>query len=166
MSALAAAAAAARSGGLCGGRARRLRRRGRRWAAASGLVVVAGLAAGCTTARSDLGTSDSACYRAIPAATRAVNGQGRLLGVQRASLGSLHGMSPELLRDISAGQSPTQAVCVIAFQGHYTSASVLDPRGRSSGRLAVVVTTTPADHLLGTVVFSHPPFHFGRSHAG
>jgi hypothetical protein len=147
------------------------RRRGRagrrvRLVAASGFVVVAGLAAGCTTARSDLGTSDSTCYRAIPAATKAVNDQGRILGVQRTSLGALHGMPPDLLRDLAAGQSPTQAVCVIAFEGNFTSASVVDPRGRSSGRLAVVVTTTPGDHLLGTVVFTRPPFHFGHSHAG
>jgi hypothetical protein len=146
------------------GPSRRRRRRG--LAAASGFVVVAALVAGCTTARSDLGTSDSTCYRSIPAATKAVNSHGRLLGVERTSLGALRRVAPDLLSDISAGPLPSQAVCVIAFSGHFTSASVVEPRGRSSGRLAVVVTTTPADHLLGTVVFSRPPFHFGRLHAG
>jgi hypothetical protein len=141
-------------------------RSGRRRAAAAGIVVVAALAAGCTTARSDLGTSDSTCYRAIPAATKAVKGHGRLLGVQRSSLGTLRRLAPDLSRDVSAGHAPSEAVCVIAFSGRFTSASVLEPRGRSSGRLAVVVTTTPADHRLGTVVFSRPTLHFGHLHAG
>jgi hypothetical protein len=29
-----------------------------------------------------------------------------------------------------------------------------------------VVTTTPGNHLLGTVIFRRAPLHFGHSHAG
>jgi hypothetical protein len=129
-------------------------------------VLVGALAAGCTTARSDLATSDSTCYRAIPAATKAVGGHGHLLGVVRFSVAALHRQAPVLLQDVSSGESPSQAVCVIAFQGRFTSASVSEPHGRSSGRLAVVVTTTPGDHLLGTVVFRRAPLSFGRTHFG
>jgi hypothetical protein len=129
-------------------------------------MVVGVLAAGCTTARSDLATSDSTCYRAIPAATAAVRGHGHLLGVERFSLAAFRRQAPVLLREVSSGESSSQAVCVIAFQGRFTSGSVAEPHGRSSGRLAVVVTTTPADHLLGTVVFQRAPLSFGRTHFG
>jgi hypothetical protein len=129
-------------------------------------LVMGVLAAGCTTARSDLATSDSTCYRAIPAATKAVHGGGHLLGVERTSLATLRRQAPVPLREMSAGESSSQAVCVIAFQGRFTSVSVAEPHGRSSGRLAVVVITTPTDHLLGTVVFRRAPLSFGRMHFG
>ena len=132
----------------------------------AGFMLVGALAAGCTTARSDLATSDSACYRAIPAATKAVRGHGHLLGVQRSSLATLRRQSPVLLRDVASGEPLSQAVCVIAFQGRFTSASVTEPHGRSSGPFALVVITTPADHLLGTVVFRRDPLSFDRSHFG
>jgi hypothetical protein len=129
-------------------------------------AVAAVLAAGCTTARSDLATSDSTCYRAIPTATDAVHGQGHLLGVERSSLATLRRQAPVLLRDVSSGEPSSQTVCVIAFEGQFTSASVAKPHGRSSGRLAVVVTTTPDDHLLGTLVFRQAPLSFGHAHFG
>jgi len=40
---------------------------------------------------------------------------------------------------------------------------VADARGRSSGRLAVVVSTTSGNHLLGTIIFAKPPLRIGRS---
>jgi hypothetical protein len=140
--------------------------KGRRVIVVAGVAVAAVLATGCTTARNDLGTSDSSCYRALPVATKAVGGHGRLLSVQRSSMAALRHQAPHLLADVRIAEPSSQAVCVIAFQGQFTSTSVSDPHGRSSGREAVVVTTTPSVHLLGTFVSSHSPFRLGRSHFG
>jgi hypothetical protein len=141
------------------------RKQGRTAAAAAGLLVVA-LAAGCTTARSDLGPSDSSCYRALPAATKAIGGHGQLLSVQRFSAATLRRQAPHLLDAVLTGEASSQDVCMIAFKGQFTAATVSHPYGLSSGRLAVVATTTPADHLLGTFVFSRPPFGLGRLNSG
>jgi hypothetical protein len=139
----------------------------RRWAAgAAGCVLLAGVLAGCTTARSSLGTSDSSCYLALPTATKATGSDGHLLGVQRDSLAALRKQAPHLLRDLATKKPGSQSVCVIAFTGKFTAGSVSDSRGRASGRLAVVVTTTPGNHVLGTVIFKRAPLHFGHSHAG
>ena len=139
----------------------------RRWATgiASG-ALLAGALAGCTTARSSLGTSDSSCYQALPTATKAVESHGRLLGVQKFSLSELRKNAPHLLHDLGTTASGSDTVCIIAFTGKFTAESVSEPRGRSSGHLAVVVSTTPGNHLLGTVIFTEPPLHFGHSHAG
>ena len=48
----------------------------------------------------------------------------------------------------------------------FTAQSVTAPHGQASGRWAVVVSTTPGNHLLGTVIFTRPPLHFGHSHVG
>jgi hypothetical protein len=127
-------------------------------------VLAAGLLAGCTTARSNLGTSDSSCYSALPTATKAVHSRGRLIGVHRFTVSGLRRQAPHLTQDLATKEPGTQSICVVAFQGHFTAGSVSDPRGRASGRLAVVVSTTPGNHLLGTVIFTRPPLHFGHSH--
>jgi hypothetical protein len=140
---------------------------GRRWATrVAGGALLAGLVAGCTTARSSLGTSDSSCYLALPTATKAVGSQAHLLGVQRDSLSALRKQSPHLLHDLATKKPASQSVCVVAFTGTFTAASVSKPRGRATGQLAVVVSTTPGNHLLGTVIFTRAPLHFGHSHAG
>jgi hypothetical protein len=139
----------------------------RRWAAgAAGFALLAGLLAGCTTARSSLGTSDSSCYLALPTATAATGSHGHLLGVQRDSLSALRKQAPHLLRDLATRDPGSESVCVIAFTGRFTAGSVSKPRGRASGHLAVVVSSTPGNHLLGTVIFTRAPLHFGHSHAG
>jgi hypothetical protein len=150
-------------------RPRRTRRDaiGRRWASgAACCALLAGLLAGCTTARSGLGTSDSSCYLALPTATKATGSHGRLQGVQRFTLSTLREKAPHLLHDLATTAPGSETVCLIAFTGNFTAASVSDPRGRSSGKLAVVVSTTPGNHLLGTVIFTKAPLHFGHSHAG
>jgi hypothetical protein len=136
----------------------------------AGCTLLGGILAGCTTARSTLGTSDSACYLALPTATKAVHSQGRLLGVHRDALSALRKQSPGLLDDLaikessSGSHSGSQAVCVAAFVGNFTAQSVTDPHGRDAGRLAVVVSTTPGNRVLGTVIFRQAPLHFGHSH--
>ena len=131
-----------------------------------GCALLTGLLSGCTTARSSLGTSDSSCYLALTTATKAVGADGHLLGVQSYSLSTLRKQAPHLLRALATKKPGSQSVCVIAFTGKFTAGSVSDSRGRASGRLAVVVTTTPGNHLLGTVIFKQAPLHFGHSHAG
>jgi hypothetical protein len=141
-----------------------VRRRGA--TAAAGGALLAGLLAGCTTARSNLGTSDSSCYLALPTATKAIRSHGRLLGVRRYTLSGLRKQAPHLLDDLATKVPGSRSVCVIAFTGTFTAGSVSDPRGRASGHLAVAVSTTPGNHLLGTVIFTHAPLHFGHSHVG
>jgi hypothetical protein len=138
-----------------------------RWATGvAGCALVAGVLAGCTTARSGLGTSDSSCYLALPTATKAVGSHGHLLGVQKFSLSALRKNAPHLLHDLATTASGSETVCIVAFTGNFTAGSVSEPRGRASGRLAVVVSTTPGNHLVGTVIFTKAPLHFGHSHAG
>jgi hypothetical protein len=130
----------------------------------SALMVLA--AAGCTSVRSDLGTSDSSCFLALPAATKAVGAHGHLVGVHRYTLATLRKKAPGLYRQLSTADHPSQVVCVVAFEGPFTSASVSNPHGRSSGSVAVVVTTAQGNHLLATVIFKRLPIRFGHSHIG
>jgi hypothetical protein len=133
-------------------------RRRLRWPGAAAAVLAAAVTAGCTTARSDLGSPVGSCYLALPAATKAVGDHGHLLGVQKFTVGSLRRQAPDLFRDLSTSQPATQRVCVLAFSGHFNAPSVARARGLSKGRLAVVVSVTPGDRLLGTVIFAAPPF--------
>jgi len=129
-----------------------------------GCLLAATSVAECTTARSDLGTSVSSCFHALPAATRAVHMQGHLLGVQQLTLGTLQRQAPGFYRELAAHPSTDNKICMVAFSGTFEASSVTDGRGRSSGHLAVVVSTTPGNHLLGTVILSRPPLRFGHSH--
>jgi hypothetical protein len=122
--------------------------------------------ADCTTARSDLGTSVSSCYHALPTATKAIRMHGHLLGVQEFTLGTLQRQAPGLYRDLAAHPSLGQRICVVAFSGTFDAAAVADARGLQSGRLAVVVSTTPENRLLGTVILPRPPLRFGHAHVG
>ena len=58
--------------------------------------LAAGLVTGCTSVRSNLGTSDSPCYLTLPAAARAVGSHGRLVGVHLVTLAGLRRQTPEL----------------------------------------------------------------------
>jgi hypothetical protein len=129
-------------------------------------ALLAVAAAGCTSVRSDLGTSDSSCYLALPTATKAVHGHGHLAGVHRYTLATLRKNAAGLYSQLDTADRPSQVVCVVAFKGRFTADSVSDAHGRSSGSLAAVVTTEPGNHLLGTVIFTRPPIRFGHSHIG
>ena len=140
----------------------------RRWGSAA-LAVLVGAAtlAGCTAVRNDLGTANSPCYVALPAARQAVHSQGRLVGVHLVSVSSL-ARAPGLYRvaHVSPNGRPVGKVCLVAFSGHYTAAAVEEPRGRASGHLAVVVLRYQGNNLLGTVLFQRSPQAFGHSHFG
>jgi hypothetical protein len=130
---------------------------------AVGVLLAAAVVAGCTTARSDLGTSVGSCYLALPTATKAVGGEGHLLGVQGFTADSLRRMAPDLYRELHTSELGSTRLCVVAFKGQFDAASVDDPRGRSSGELAVVISTTSGKHLLGTIIFAKPPLRIGRA---
>jgi hypothetical protein len=132
----------------------------------AGCMLLASVVAGCTSARSALGTSDSSCYRALPAATNAVGAHGRLLSVDLFTWTELRQRAPELFTALGTKHASPQRVCVIAFDGKFDKTSVLDPLGRSSGRLAVVVLATPSNQLLGTVIFTRAPLHLGHTRIG
>ncbi len=132
--------------------------------AACALVIF--LAAGCTSARSNLGTSDSSCFLALPAATKAVGSHSRLLGARLFSLTELRREAPKLAAQVSPKGSPKQSLCVLAFSGHFSSTAVSMPHGRSVGQVAVVVLTRPSNMLLGTVILKRVPLSFGHSHIG
>jgi hypothetical protein len=127
----------------------------------AGLVAATSLLTACSAARSGQGTTDESCYLALPTAAKAVGGHAHLAGVRKFTLSGLHGMTPprlygQLVMDVPKGQN----VCVAAYTGHFSASKVPKPLGRSAGTLAVVVVTTPANHLLGTVILTKLPVRF------
>jgi hypothetical protein len=132
----------------------------------AGTLLWTSVLAGCTSSRSSLGTTDSSCYLALPVTSHAVHGKGRLVGIQLYSESSLRKRAPNLSRDLSLSSNTQQKVCVAAYAGEFTKASVNQPLGQPSGQLAVVVSETPSNELLGTVIFRHAPLHFGHPHVG
>jgi hypothetical protein len=130
------------------------------------VAVLVLLADSCTAARTNLGTSDSACYLALPSATKAVHSAGRLIGVQRSTLTKLKRSYPVFVNNLHVNGAMAEQICLFAFSGRFTAQSVSKPRGRPVGRLAVVVLSTPANALLGTAILRHAPLRFGHPHIG
>ena len=140
--------------------------RTRRVGAVASCVLVLCLLGGCTSARSELGTSDSACFLALPTASRAVGPDGRLLGVRLLTPASLGHLAPAAAAALPVGESSRDQICVLAFAGSFTSGRVERPLGLSAGPVAVVVTGSPSHRLIGTVIVRTAPLHFGHSHIG
>ncbi len=126
----------------------------------AGLVVAASLLTACSAARTGQGTSDESCYLALPTAAKAVGGHGHLAGVRKFTLASLHGVAPRLYRFLVDNLPKHQDVCIAAYSGHFTSAMLSKPLGRSTGTLAVAVVTTPGNELLGTLLLRKIPVRF------
>jgi hypothetical protein len=133
-----------------------------------GMLAAGALAASvltaCTSARSDVGTSDESCYLSLPAATRAVGGHGHLEGIRRFSPGELRQIAPRLDGEMAREMPAHQDVCAAAFTGHFTSEQVSKPLGRDEGALAVVVLSSPGNRLLGTLILRHLPVRFNHTH--
>jgi hypothetical protein len=89
-----------------------------------------------------------------------------MLGVQLLTLAAIRREAPRLFKDLATKKAGSQRVCVIAFAGRFGKGSVADPRGLPAGRLALVVSATPSNQLLGTVLFLRAPLHFGHPHIG
>ncbi len=135
-----------------------------RWLAA---CLVGALAlGGCTSARANLGTSDSPCFVALPAAAAAVHHTGRLVGVRLRTVGSLRGARGVHEVLVAAHDTQGQRVCLVAFSGDYHRADVARPAGRQAGHLAVVVLSYPASTVEGTVILIRAPLEFGHSRLG
>jgi hypothetical protein len=130
-------------------------------------ALAACIAAGCTSARTNLGTSDSSCYLALPSAAMAVGSHSRLTGVHLFTLDDLHRRAPRFFKLFASEHAPSsQRVCVFAFAGAFTEASVSKPLGRTSGPVAIVVLKAPSNQLFGTVILRRLPLRFSHSHIG
>ncbi|MDA8359306.1 MAG: hypothetical protein M0Z95_24065 [Actinomycetota bacterium] len=131
----------------------------------AGILVAASLLAGCTSVRNDLGTSSSVCYGALPAATQALHGQGRLDGVRLAAVSSLRRSAPHLYRAALAyGSHDVTRVCLVAFTGTFHSGDVDRPIGHPAGHIAVVELEYPGNRVVATLLVTRAPIRFGHSH--
>ncbi len=141
--------------------------RGRAVAAAALAVAAAIALAGCTSVRNDLGTADSGCYVALPTASSAVGGAGRLLGVRLEGVPALKADSALLYRAaVSAVGPKVHRVCLVAFTGRFSATKVARPVGGFYGRVAVVELEYPDNRLLATLLVGRDSLPFGHSHLG
>jgi hypothetical protein len=129
-----------------------------------GLVLLASVSAGCSSARVGLGTTDESCYLALPTAAKAVGGHGHLEGIRKYTVSGLKGIAPRLYGFLVTQAPKTQAVCLAGYTGTFTKGMVLKPLGHTAGRLAVVVVASPGNKLLGTVVLTKLPVRFAHTH--
>jgi hypothetical protein len=137
-----------------------------RRAAAAGLGLALGLVAlgGCASTHNSLGTGSSACFQALPSATKAVHSKGRLLGVRRVTLAQLRrppstaptSQPPTTLSPSEAKRS----VCVVAFQGQYAPGDVDHETVPRSGNYAVVVVGEHGGDPLRAYVTDQLPLRF------
>jgi hypothetical protein len=131
---------------------------------ASAVVLGAVVFAGCSSARAGLGTSDESCYLALPTATKAVGGHGHLSGIRKYKVADLKGVAPQLY-DALADQAPkTQVICLAGYTGLFSKEMVERPMGRPTGKLAVVVVTSPGNKVLGTLILEKLPVRFQHTH--
>jgi hypothetical protein len=128
------------------------------------LALAGSLFAGCSAARTDVGTADESCYLALPTAAHAVGPGAHFIGVRKYAVSSLKGIAPRFYNDMVRSVSPKQAVCIAAYTGHFTSYTVIKPLGRPAGTLAVAVVKTPGNKLVGTLILSKIPVRFQHTH--
>ncbi len=120
--------------------------------------------AGCSSARTGLGTSDESCYLALPTAAKAVGGQGHLEGIRKYTISNLKGVAPRLYDSLADQVPKGQAVCVAGYSGTFHEDMVTKPLGRATGKLAVVVVTSPGNKVLGTLILTKTPVRFQHTH--
>jgi hypothetical protein len=132
-----------------------------------GVLALAGGLSGCAAVRSNLGTTDSSCFLALPTAAQAVGDHGRFVGIHLYVLAQFSKLAPNLVDTLSdAHVSGATHVCVAAYEGTFTASGVMKPLGQPNGRLAVVVVDASNQKLLATVIVKRPPLHFGHPHMG
>ena len=124
------------------------------------MVVAASLLSACSAARNDLGTTDESCYLALPTAAKAVGGHAHLAGVRKFTPRGPARHRPRLYGHLADDVPKGQSVCLAAYTGHFDASGVSKPLGRPTGTLAVVVVTTPANKLLGTLILTKIPVRF------
>ena len=131
---------------------------------AVGAVLCASVFAGCTSARAGLGTTDDSCYLALPTTSQAVGGHGHLAGIRKYRVEDMKNLAPRLY-DYLADQAPgTQVICLAGYTGLFTKAMVEKPIGHPTGKLAVVVVTSPGNKVLGTLILKKLPVRFQHTH--
>ncbi len=124
------------------------------------VCAVVPLLAACTAEHASLGTGSSPCFLALPAAADAVGHRGHLDGVRLVPASSIHAHTRlRALLDRRAG-GPVGDVCLVAYTGDFTAATVERPAGSAAGHDAMVVLTTPHTRLLATVVLERLPVRF------
>ena len=131
------------------------------WRAMNGAglaMVTVGLVASCASPRAVLNTSQSSCYRAIPAAADAVSHQGRFAGLRRISVGANQAVplgaglglprrtTTTTVLPATGQATPTsvssqpRAACMVAFRGTFEPVKIPLLRGLNrTGHYAVVV---------------------------
>ena len=128
------------------------------------VIFCAAAFAGCSSARVGLGTTDESCYLALPTAHEAVGGHGHLEGIRKYRIEDMKTVAPRLY-DYLADQAPkTQVICIAGYTGLFTESMVKKPIGRSEGKLAVVVVTSPGNKVLGTLILEKIPVRFQHTH--
>jgi hypothetical protein len=127
-----------------------------RSAAVAGVLLVVLCTAGCAAPRNTLGTSSSACFRALPTAKTAVHQKGRLVGVRRAHRSTVEQALPKA--DLGTGRE----YCVVGFSGPFKSTDVDRPAGGTEGRYAVVVVTGRGTTALQTFLLDRLPLRLRR----
>jgi len=127
------------------------------------LGLCAALLAGCSSARNALGTINSPCYVALPAAEAAVHGRGHLAGVRLVRVSALPTFGL-LHRAATRPKARARRVCLVAFNGRFSATGVQRPMGRLRGTVAVVVLRYPDNRVLATVILRRPEIHFGHPH--
>jgi hypothetical protein len=129
---------------------------------AAGLLVVV-LVAGCGGARNTLGTSASACYRALPGAKQAVSNKGRFVGVKKFPASTLQKRLPNDTR--LAGLPGKESLCVFAFRGKFQPSDVPRAPVRGQGPFAVVALTLNRPHVVAAFILDHLPGRFQHTRA-
>lgn len=131
-----------------------------------GALVLAGALAGCTSARSSLGTTDSSCFLALPTASSAVHDHGYFMGIHLFTRAQLAKVAPRMANELAEADEAATHLCVAAYSGTFTSTGVQKAMGRPAGKLAIVVVNASTRKLLATVIFRHLPLRFSHTHLG
>jgi hypothetical protein len=137
---------------------------GRLGAWTGAVVLGASVFAGCSSARVGLGTTDESCYLALPTASKAVGGHGHLTGIRKYRVEDIKGLAPRLYAYLADQAPKTQVVCLAGYTGLFSKTTVEKPIGRPSGKLAVVVVTSPGNKVLGTLILEKLPVRFQHTH--
>ena len=124
------------------------------------LGLFAAVLTACSSARTDVGTTDESCYLALPTAARAVGEHGHLAGVRKFSPSSLKAAVPRLSVRLEGEVPKGQNICLVAYTGHFTAEQATKPIGRPAGTIAVAVVTSPGNELLGTLILLKVPLRF------
>lgn len=122
---------------------------------------------GCTATRNDLGTTNGSCYVAIPAASGAVHGHGRLLGARLDSVQALKNFAPKLSEAVLAHDNTLNSrICLVAFGGNFSRTSVSSGTGYPKGSIAVVVLEYPSSKVIVTFISERSIANFSHTHFG